>query len=395
LLVAPDAVTVSTIHSCKGLEFAAVFVADVVSRRFPSQKARQVDAFPFSDELHRELRTDLLGDNANLDSERRLMYVALTRAERYLYVTSSKPSKFFNELLPKLIDAGGLDGSSTVLYPNVELIPSSYSSESRLVTSFSDLRYFLECPHDFYLRKVLGFSPTIDQAFGYGRGVHNLLREVHLEPAEWAALATDRSALENRLRKLIEEGLFYLRHTTGEPARLMHAKGVSVVADYVESYIDELASLTFEPEREFEVLLPDQNVLVTGAIDLVRRDDPPRVTIIDFKSGEADSDRHQALDTDEMAMQVSIYAVAAQQELQYEPERGLVRYLGEADPDKKELQVPLTPAAIEASRSQVSGLASEIQERRFRGTPKQRGDRTAEERCQSCDFTALCGISLA
>jgi len=45
----------------------------------------------------------------------------------------------------------------------------------RIVSSFSDLRYYTECPHDFYLRKVLGFAPTIDQAFGYGRGVsqHN------------------------------------------------------------------------------------------------------------------------------------------------------------------------------------------------------------------------------
>ena len=50
---------------------------------------------------------------------------------------------------------------------------STFSREDRLTTSFSDLRYFLECPHDFYLRVVLGFSPTIDQAFGYGRGVHN------------------------------------------------------------------------------------------------------------------------------------------------------------------------------------------------------------------------------
>jgi len=55
-----------------------------------------------------------------------------------------------------------------------------------LATSFSDLRYYLECPHDFYLRKVLGFAPTIDQAFGYGRGVHNLMRAIHSDPAKWA-----------------------------------------------------------------------------------------------------------------------------------------------------------------------------------------------------------------
>ena len=41
------------------------------------------------------------------------------------------------------------------------------ASEHGEVSGCRDLRD----PHDFYLRKVLGFAPTIDQAFGYRRGV--------------------------------------------------------------------------------------------------------------------------------------------------------------------------------------------------------------------------------
>jgi DNA helicase-2/ATP-dependent DNA helicase PcrA len=394
LLVAPDAVTVSTIHSCKGLEFAAVFVADIVSRRFPNQFAKRVDSLPFGESLATELRTDLLGDNANLDSERRLLYVAMTRAERYLFVTSSKPSSFFSELRGMFVTKGARLAQQPAEMPVVDLRDAEASRETRLVTSFSDLRYFLECPHDFYMRKVLGFTPTIDQAFGYGRGVHNLMREVHLDPASWAADADNREALERRLSELIEAGLFYLRHTTGEPARLMHSKGVAVVADYVTRYQSELADLTFEPEREFEVLLPDQNVLVSGAIDVVRRDDPPRVTIIDFKSGEAESDKHQALDHDEMRLQVSLYAVAAKQELQYEPEQGLVRYLGEQDMARNELVIPLTEATVEASRKHVERMASDIQQRRFRQTPPPRAEGRPADRCTTCDFKRLCALSL-
>lgn len=395
LLVAPDAVTVSTIHSCKGLEFAAVFVADVVSRRFPSQFARRVPDLPYRPGLRIQLATDLLADNVNLDGERRLMYVAITRAERYLFVTSSKPSPFFTELETLCDMVGGTVADQTPVTPHIQLRKSKASHESRLVTSFSDLRYFLECPHDFYLRKVLGFTPTIDQAFGYGRGVHNLMRQVHLEPSKWSNLAHDRPALEAELHKLIDRGMFYLRHTTGEPARLMHEKGIQIVADYVTSYGDELARLTYEPEREFEVLLPEENVLITGAIDVVRRDDPPRVTIIDFKSGDADSDSHQSLDHEEMRMQVSIYAVAAKQELQYEPDQGLVRYLGEPDDQKRELTVPLTPSTIVSSREQVARLAADIQARKFRRTPARRADSKPKERCDRCDFKSLCSISLA
>ena len=394
LLVAPDAVTVSTIHSCKGLEFAAIFVADVVTKRFPSSRAKTEPALPFNDRLKRKLQTRLLADNDDYDGERRLMYVALTRAERYLYVTSNKPSTFFTEIEKLVRSVGGEDADHGEL-PKIELLPAHASHESRLITSFSDLRYYLECPHDFYLRKVLGFAPTIDQAFGYGRGVHNLMREVHLEPAEWAALATDRGALEQRLRGLVDQGMFYLRHTTGEPAQLMHEKGIQIVADYVKTYSDELSELTFEPEREFEVLLPEQNILVTGAIDVVRRDDPPRVTIIDFKSGHDDSDRHQGLDHDEMRMQVSIYAVAAKQELEYEPDQGLVRYLGERDKAKRQLAVPLNTPVIESSRKQVAELGSDIKARRFHSRPKKRNGSEPKDRCGRCDFERLCSLSLA
>ncbi|EUA52284.1 hypothetical protein I553_2470 [Mycobacterium xenopi 4042] len=76
-------------------------------------------------------------------------------------------------------------------------------------------------PHDFYLRKVLGFTPTINQAFGYGRGIHNLLREVHSNPQSWSAIAGDRDELMKRIQTLIDRGLFYLRHTTGAPAENM------------------------------------------------------------------------------------------------------------------------------------------------------------------------------
>jgi DNA helicase-2/ATP-dependent DNA helicase PcrA len=93
----------------------------------------------------------------------------------------------------------------------------------------------------------------------------------------------------------------------------MRAKGLKIVADYVQRYAVELGRLTFEPEKEFETLIEYEDgsggALVSGAIDIVRQDDPPRVTLIDFKSGDHDSDRHQRLDEEEMKLQVSLYAV--------------------------------------------------------------------------------------
>ncbi|GII02755.1 ATP-dependent DNA helicase [Planobispora takensis] len=396
LLATPDAVTVTTIHSVKGLQYAAVFVADVCSSRFPSKNAKQAPKLPFRGPLAQIIDPATLADNANNDDERRLMYVAITRAERFLYISASKPSKFFKELKGIVKDAGShvWDSTDSVpqAIPSLRPIVSERSREDRLITSFSDLRYYLECPHDFYLRKVLGFTPTIDQAFGYGRGVHNLMRAVHTDPARWAGLAADPVALRQAVQELIDRGLFYLRHTTGEPAENMRRRGAEIVTDYVQTYADELRHLAFEPEREFEVLVPGEDVLVSGAIDVVRLDSPPQVTIIDFKSGERETDKHDALDEDEMKLQVSLYAVAARQELEYEPERGLVRYLGEKDPSRKELDVPLDQQTIDDSLATVRTLAGGIQRRQFRSGPH-KPDKNGGPRCITCDWSRICGLS--
>ena len=403
LIVQPDAVTISTVHAVKGLEFAAIFLADVCAGRFPSTYASRAVQVPLSGNIVREIDIAGLSENKNHDGERRLMYVALTRAERFLII--SRSGKRRSRFIPVLEDIVGASGGTVTddassLLDKIRHAPLEYKRDIQLTTSFSDLRYYLGCPHDFYLRKVLGFSPTIDQAFGYGRGIHNLLRVVHSDPVYWAELAENRIRLEVAIEKLIEKGLFYLRYTTGEPAENMRRKGIRIVADYVEYFSGELNSLSFEPEKVFETIVEfdggEGGALVAGAIDIVRHDDPPRVTLIDFKSGDLDSDNHQQLDEEDMRLQLGIYAVAAKKELQYEPDKGLVRYL-DADRskgEKHELAVPLDSESIDDAKRVVIGTATAIRDREFVSGPL-KPDRSGGIRCSTCDFFGICGMDPA
>ena len=92
-----ERLVLSTIHSAKGLEWQCVFVIWVVDGRFPS-----VYSFAADDEL---------------EEERRLFYVAVTRAKRHLFLTYpinvfdkgsgmllSKPSRFLDPVTPALLD---------------------------------------------------------------------------------------------------------------------------------------------------------------------------------------------------------------------------------------------------------------------------------------------------
>ncbi len=113
-------VTLMTVHSAKGLEFPLVFVVGLEDGLFPHSRSAT--------------------DRAELEEERRLAYVAMTRAERYLYVThamrrrvygeelASEPSQFLNEMPTELLEDLSLgkswlsfkSGSSNIDYEHGE-----------------------------------------------------------------------------------------------------------------------------------------------------------------------------------------------------------------------------------------------------------------------------------
>jgi DNA helicase-2/ATP-dependent DNA helicase PcrA len=92
-----------TAHSAKGLEFPVVFLAGLEEGLFPHARAAS--------------------DQADLEEERRLCYVAMTRAEKFLYVThavkrrvygeelASEPSQFLNEMPLDLVEDLSLTNS--------------------------------------------------------------------------------------------------------------------------------------------------------------------------------------------------------------------------------------------------------------------------------------------
>jgi DNA helicase-2/ATP-dependent DNA helicase PcrA len=147
LLAQPDAVTISTIHGVKGLEFAAVFLADVKQARFPSNYARRIPQLPLDGAIRGKIDIDGLADNDNHDGERRLMYVAITRAERFLLISHSgnRTSSFIKELREFVKESGGnVTDDSDAILNDLKYAPKERRREFQLSTSFSDLRYYLD-----------------------------------------------------------------------------------------------------------------------------------------------------------------------------------------------------------------------------------------------------------
>ncbi|MDR2699374.1 MAG: ATP-dependent helicase [Nitrososphaerota archaeon] len=101
-----QAVVISTIHSVKGMQYPIVIIPDVNERRIPTTYQR--DKFTIPKELLKGIQSEHEDKELHTQEERRLFYVALTRAEKKLVITyakrhgenktDSKPSKFLQEI---------------------------------------------------------------------------------------------------------------------------------------------------------------------------------------------------------------------------------------------------------------------------------------------------------
>ena len=101
-----DAITISTIHGVKGMQYPVVIVPDLVERKLPTVYMK--DKFAIPEELLKGVKSEYDNKELHLQEERRLFYVALTRAKEKLIITyakrygenktDSKPSKLLNEI---------------------------------------------------------------------------------------------------------------------------------------------------------------------------------------------------------------------------------------------------------------------------------------------------------
>ena len=123
-------ITLMTVHAAKGLEFAMVFVVGLEENLFPNQLAN--------------------GSMRELEEERRLFYVAVTRAERFCFLTYSRsrfkygktefsnPSRFLQEISKKCVvfDGGSLKtaANNALKSRSFESISSSYDFDEPAVT---------------------------------------------------------------------------------------------------------------------------------------------------------------------------------------------------------------------------------------------------------------------
>ena len=386
ILQRPDAVTISTVHKMKGLEFPCVFVVDAEAHRFPKRRSAYSGWLP-AGVMAPAIRRGAYQSTRN--EEIRLFYTATTRAERYLYVSGAealprakrqaKPSPFALQLdNHPAVDSDPAGRPSGL----VQAPPSRRAEEVDYPTNFTEIRYYLQCPKSYQFRERYGLNPVVPEMFGFGRTVHTSIQKLH-------ELNTNAPPDSGQIEPVVLS-TFHLKHVpkSGDPVNRPGAyenardRAVEITENYVAAFGSD-----FERERQVEAVfeIPASNCVISGSIDLLLHEDQEgnilQAEIIDFKTmeGGEQPDTNEDLDWTELALQVQLYARAAHQLLGQNARTGSVHLLK----DNQRVEVPITEEAVDAALANIEWAVTGILKSDFPMRPH-------PDKCASCDFRAIC-----
>jgi DNA helicase-2/ATP-dependent DNA helicase PcrA len=389
-------VKILTVHAAKGLEFKHVYVVSLVEQRFPS-RARP-EPIPLPDGLVKE---SLEESDHHLEEERRLLYVALTRAKDTLMITGAsdyggsrakKPSPFWAEAkldVPESLLVGRY--VTKLLMPPEEVALTEAYQEKSLYPlkrrfSFTQLAAFRKCPLQYkfahiYRIPVLGayqksFGQSVHLTFQRVLELHrertravqgDLFGSVVLPMAKGAGLrVTEEEALQ-----ILEDAWIDEWYETRARHDEYYQKGQEAVRQFCRAYAGVVPDVV-EIEKDFTLLLGQHSL--KGKIDRVDRLSDGSMMVLDYKTGTA----KETLEAEDKE-QLYLYQIALE-------ERGLkvgrLAYVYVMEWELREVE-PLVGPARQKFLDKLEARMDEILGSDYQPTPE-------PFTCRFCDFKNIC-----
>lgn len=386
----PETIKIMTVHSAKGLEFPYVFIGNVVEQRFPGTDRH--DPIPVADALVREI---LPQGDAHLQEERRLMYVAITRARDGVFFTLAedyggqrrkKPSPFLYELavikapVKAEVKKPPLPGHQFLPTPKQKKETAAYVTREKQY-SFTKLSTYNDCPWKYRYAFVLQVPKRGSHLLSYGSSIHKTLfnfftlwkerqKSDHKEksPVSLEELLTmyDRSFIDEWYPSKKTRKEYYDKGA--EALKAWYAKTVKVASNILR--LEQVFNLKVD---EF---------VVNGAIDRIDQigiDDKtkkPLVKIVDYKTGKV----KEKFDKDDK-YQLLIYSLAVQDPNILDGEVKELEYYF-VDANESRTMTPTVKDAA-AAKTWVTDTITKIQSGDFRATPNPMV-------CKYCDYREIC-----
>ncbi|MHB0888053.1 ATP-dependent helicase [Acidithiobacillus sp.] len=374
----PNAVRIMTIHQSKGLEFPVVFLPGLNRNYIPLKKPGGKQVWHH---LDKEIIKDQQRYEGTVEDERRLFYVAITRSQKYLFLSrapewngeKNKPNKLYqHETIfckevahsPYLFTSKDRDYSE-----RARSVPCPRIENQTLLLNFSILRNFFDCPYRFKMVSMYRFVQPLAVEMGFGKAIHNMLMEIH------------RRVLDNeemtpaQIPHLLKTHL-YLPYADKKIQDAAERRAGKMLEDYFDLNQQDFDKIAFA-EKDIQIDI-GAGIMVNGRMDLIKRenlDGTVETTIVDFKSSQDAQSRDLTME------QLSLYALGYQDLTGDKADFLQIYNLDEElpHPDKQEL----TYKDLNATRERIINAAKDI-----------RGNHLAKTcdatKCATCYHKRLC-----
>jgi DNA helicase-2/ATP-dependent DNA helicase PcrA len=352
-----NAVQLTTIHQAKGLEWPIVFMPSLTSNRFPSKNTGKSKKFMIGRDLFNAERYE-----GSIEDERRLFYVAATRAKDVLVFSSFRgpgknpaESPFISDLPRGLC----LEISESDQIPGYE-ISKGLDPEDIQTFSAGEIIAYKTCPYAYRLNRIWGYRPGFSEYLGYGKTLHFCLRLASDMIKNQGCSPVD--AIENSL-----DENFFLPFIVIERSKEILQAAREKLIRFAEARSEDMRQIK---EVEARVEFPLQKATVAGRVDVLIHDGNC-IEIRDYKTSK-DSTTH-----DDSSMQVQMYALG----LSMTGERiskGSVAYLDDASLREVDIGDSRLASAKEAVETHIAGIMTKD----FKPCTGQH--------CRSCNYRAIC-----
>ncbi|HUI84276.1 MAG TPA: ATP-dependent DNA helicase [Candidatus Binatia bacterium] len=385
---AQDAVQLMTAHGAKGLEFPCVFVVRAASSSFPAQYKECLVEFP------RQLRSMFAMSVAepkalHQQEERRLFYVAMTRAMEELYLCGKAGKDKGEPALPRLylrelagVARSSLDGSiacrflppATIaqLHASAEALPMvsqwtalpSRKHGHRLELSASAIEMYENCPLAYKLRYDWRLPEDATAALQFGNAMHLALKayfggvRAGRPPDEATVIAC---FLDEFAKAKIDEPL---------QRELYERDGRAQLSSLLRSALARPAGNVLHTEHRFNIEVGEARV--KGRFDRLDLLGNGEVVVVDYKTGRAKTQE----DADE-SLQLSVYALAAAR-MGHRPASLVFVNLK----DGTAVESHRSPEQLREAEARVTTIAARIAAGEFEARPN--------SQCARCSYHSIC-----
>ncbi|OQB44570.1 MAG: ATP-dependent DNA helicase PcrA [Parcubacteria group bacterium ADurb.Bin159] len=387
----PESVKLLTVHGAKGLEFKYVFIVDLVDRRFPTPE--RGDIIPLPDALIKGIVPE--GDT-HLEEERRLFYVALTRAKDGLFLcwaedygtkSLKKPSRFLYELGLETKEKTSLKKESPkiIIPSSVNIFPVKKQKNQNLFLnkkiSFTQLADFDFCPLQYKYKYILTIPTAGRPNYSFGRSIHDTLAKfgnLYLRSFEKQSSLFPQNKKEKKMPIKLEDLFRFYKESwvdewydSPEQKEAYREKGKEILSKFYKDFAKNPSEI-MAVEQTFT--FPLEEFIFKGRIDRIDKI-KDGFEIIDYKTS-----KRKESNLTSVKEQLLIYYLALSSPLShFKPIKKLTCYYLDGG---EKVSFEIKEEEINPFKEKIIGRIKELLKSDFSATPGYQ--------CQFCDYNHIC-----